>query len=140
MDFCKFHDIQKFASQETLKFSWSLVASRLVVTHSYINIQRTLTSITKPRGTSPYWKVNHINSSFFLNWCNVNPDKISKWDLLWFRGFVSIILNPFSRVFAISAFLKIINAPINPKRGYPENNLRTHIFSNPCNQNFSWTL
>ena len=48
-----------------------------------------------------------LNSSFFLNWCNVNPDKITKWDQLWFRGFVSIILNPFLRVFAISAFLKV---------------------------------
>ena len=28
-----------------------------------------------------------LNSSFFLNWCNVNPNKITKWDQLWFRGF-----------------------------------------------------
>ena len=57
-----------------------------------------------------------LNSSFFWNWCNVNPDKITKCDQLWFRGFVSIIINPFLRVFAISAFLKVIHAPKTPKR------------------------
>ena len=78
-----------------------------------------------------------LNSSFFLNWCNVNPNKITKWDQLWFRKFVSIILNPFLRVFAISAFLKVINAPKTPKFRYPEINLPTYIFSNPPNQNFA---
>ena len=57
-----------------------------------------------------------LNSSFFWNWCNVNPDKITKWDQLWFKGFVSIIFNPFSRGFAISAFLKVIHAPKTPLR------------------------
>ena len=47
---------------------------------------------------------------------------------LWLRGFVSIILNLFLRVFAISTFLKFIHAPKNPKKGYPENNLPTYIF------------
>ena len=77
-----------------------------------------------------------LNSSFFLNWCNVNPDKITKRDQLWFRRFVSIILNPFSRVFAISAFLKVIHAPKTSHFRYPENNLPTYIFSNPCNWDF----
>ena len=77
-----------------------------------------------------------INSSFFWNWCNVNPNKITKWDQLWFRGFVSIILNPFLRVFAISAFLKVIHAPKTSHFRYPENNLPTYIFSNPCNWDF----
>jgi hypothetical protein len=36
---------------------------------------------------------------------------------LGLRGFISIILNPFLRVFAISAFLKVIHAPKTPKRG-----------------------
>ena len=36
---------------------------------------------------------------------------------MWFRGFISIIINPFLRVFAISAFLKVIHAPKTPKRG-----------------------
>ena len=36
---------------------------------------------------------------------------------MWFKGFISIILNPFLRVFAISAFLKVIHAPKTPKRG-----------------------
>jgi hypothetical protein len=33
------------------------------------------------------------------------------------RGSVSLIINPFLRVFAISAFLKVIHAPKTPKRG-----------------------
>jgi threonine/homoserine/homoserine lactone efflux protein len=33
------------------------------------------------------------------------------------RGYILIILNPFLRVFAISVFLKVINAPKTPKRG-----------------------
>ena len=74
------------------------------------------------------WSLCWLNSSFFWNWCNVNPKKIAKSDQLWLRGFVSIILNPFLRVFAISAFLKVIHAPKTPKRGYPENNLPTYIF------------
>ena len=77
-----------------------------------------------------------LNSSFFWNWCNVNPDKITKCDQLWFRGFVSIIINPFLRVFAISAFLKVIHAPKTSHFRYPENNLPTYIFSNPCNWDF----
>jgi hypothetical protein len=36
------------------------------------------------------------------------------------RGFVSIILNPFLRVFAISAFLKVIHAPKTPNFRYPK--------------------
>ena len=47
---------------------------------------------------------------------------------------------PFLRVFAISAFLKVIHAPQTPKRGYPENNLPTYNFSYPCNRDFHWTL
>ena len=58
-----------------------------------------------------------LNSSFFWNRFNDNPNKITKSDQMWFRGFVSIILNPFLRVFAISAFLKVIHAPKTPKRG-----------------------
>jgi len=34
---------------------------------------------------------------------------------LWLRGSVSLILNPFLRVFDISAFLKVIHAPKNPE-------------------------
>ena len=74
---------------------------------------------------------NCLNSSFFLNWCNVNPNKIMKWDQLWFRGFISIILYPFSRVFAISAFLKVIHAHKTPKRGGISGTLKItfpHIF------------
>ena len=37
---------------------------------------------------------------------------------LWLRGFISIILNALLRVFAISAFLKVIHAPKTPKRGF----------------------
>ena len=87
---------------------------------------------------SEFWQEiwNWLNSSFFWNWCNVNPDKIMKWDQLWFRRFVSIILNPFSRVFAISAFLKVIHAPKTPNFRYPKNNLPTYIFSNLCNGDF----
>ena len=56
-----------------------------------------------------------FNSSFFLNWCNVNPVKIMKYNQLWLRGFVSIILNQFLRVFAISGHPR----PQSPqKRGY----------------------
>ena len=77
-----------------------------------------------------------LNSSFFLNWCNAIPDKIAKSYQLWLRGFVSIILNPFLRVFAISAFLKVIHAPKNPNFRYPENNLPTYIISNPHNWDF----
>ena len=58
-----------------------------------------------------------LNSSFFWNWCNANPDQIAKSNQLWLRGFVSIILNPFLRVFTISAFLKVIHAPKTPKEG-----------------------
>ena len=58
-----------------------------------------------------------LNSSFLWNWCNDNPNKIAKSDQLWFRGFISIILNPFLRVFAISDFLKVIHAPKTPLRG-----------------------
>ena len=75
-------------------------------------------------------------TAVFLNWCNVNPDKITKWDQLWFRGFVSIILNPFLRVFAISVFLKVIHAPKTSHFRYPKNNLPTYIFSNICNWDF----
>ena len=61
--------------------------------------------------SSPIWfldlRSRALNSSFFLNWCNVNPVKIKKSNQLWLRGFVSIILNPFLRVFAISAFLTL---------------------------------
>ena len=77
-----------------------------------------------------------LNSNFFWNWCNVNPNKIAKCDQLWFKGFVSIILNPFLRVFAISAFLKVIHAPKTSHFRYPKNNLPTYIFSNPCNWDF----
>ena len=44
---------------------------------------------------------------------------------MWLRGFVSIILNPFLRVFAISAFLKVIQALKTPNFRYPDNNLPT---------------
>ena len=90
--------------------------------------------------SSPIWfldlRSRALNSSFFLNWCNVNPVKIKKSNQLWLRGFVSIILNPFLRVFAISASLKVIHAPKTPPFRYPENKLPTYIFSNPCNWDF----
>ena len=79
---------------------------------------------------------SHLNSSFFLNWCNVNPAKIMKSNQLWLRGFVSIILNPFLRVFAISAFLKVIHATKTPNFRYLKKNLPTYIFSNPRNRDF----
>ena len=40
-----------------------------------------------------------------------------KFNHLWRRGSVSLILNPFLKVFSISAFLKVIHAPQTPKRG-----------------------
>ena len=88
-----------------------------------------------------------LNSHFVWNWCNTNPVKITKSNHLWLRGFVSIILNLVLRVFAISAFLKVIHAHKTLKkpqeRGYfryPENNLPTYVFWNPCNRDFSWTI
>ena len=63
---------------------------------------------------------NHINSSCQCQ-PRLNPKlRIAKSDQLWLRGFVSIILNPFLRVFAISAFLKVIHAPKTPNFRYPE--------------------
>ena len=92
-------------------------------------------------------RINLLNSQFVWNWCNANPVKITKSNHLWLRGFVSIMLNLILRVFAISAFLKVIHAPKTLKkpqeRGYfryPENNLPTYIFWNPRNRNFSWTI
>ena len=41
---------------------------------------------------------------------------------MWFRGSISLILNPFLRVFSISGFLKVIYARVGigyPKFGYP---------------------
>ena len=61
-----------------------------------------------------FYGMGYFNSSFLWNWCKVNPDKIAKSNQLWLRGFISIILNPFLRVFAISAFLKVIHAPKTP--------------------------
>ena len=58
-----------------------------------------------------------LTAVFFWNRFNDNPNKITKSDQMWFRGFVSIILNPFLRVFAISAILKVIHVPKTPKRG-----------------------
>ena len=92
-------------------------------------------------------QMTSLNSHFVWNWCNANPVKITKSNHLWLRGFVSIILNLILRVFAISAFLKVIHAP-KPlekpqERGYlryPENNLPTYNFWNPRNQDFSWTI
>ena len=75
-----------------------------------------LSHVTKGISSFMQFLLQWLNSSFFWNWCNVNPDKITKCDQLWFRGFVSIIINPFLRVFAISAFLKVIHAPKTPKR------------------------
>ena len=40
-------------------------------------------------------QLDELNRRYAWNWCNVNPNKITKWDQLWFRGFVSIILNLF---------------------------------------------
>ena len=54
-------------------------------------------------------------TAVFLNWCNGNPDQIAKSNCLWLRGSVSLKLNPFLRVFSISAFLKVIHAPKTPK-------------------------
>ena len=73
-----------------------------------------------------YGVLSHLlNSSFFWNWCNVNPDKITKSNQLWLKEFVLIIHNPFLMVFAIPAFLKVIHAPKTPNFRYPENNLPT---------------
>ena len=58
-----------------------------------------------------------LKSIFFWNWCNANTDDIAKYNQLFLRGFILIKLNPFQRVFAISAFLKVIHAPKTPKRG-----------------------
>ena len=53
---------QQLASQETADTSWSLVTSRFGCYMFYINKQHTFTVITKPRGTSAYWKVDHTKS------------------------------------------------------------------------------
>ena len=89
-----------------------------------------------PRKSFPWQQDVVYERSHTNHWCNVNPDKITKWDQLWFKGLVSIILNPFLRVFAISAFLKVIHAPKTSHFRYPQNNLPTYIFSNPYNQDF----
>ena len=75
-------------------------------------------------------------TAVFFKLVQCQPRQIAKSDQLWLRGFVSIILNPFLRVFAISAFLKVIHAPKTPNFRYPENNLPTYIFSNPRNRDF----
>ena len=80
--------------------------------------------------------ISLLNSTFFWNWCNVNPDKITKSNQLWLKEIVSIIHNPFLRVFAIPAFLKVIHAPKTPNFRYPENNLPPYIFSNLHNRDF----
>ena len=46
----------------------------------------------------------YLNSSFFLNWCNASPHKIVKSNRLGLRGSVSLILNPFLRVFKFQPF------------------------------------
>jgi hypothetical protein len=42
--------------------------------------------------------------------------QIAKSNYMWFRGSISLIINPFLRVFSISGFLKVIHTPKTPQK------------------------